>query len=146
MGLNTVTETITYPFVETELETIGVTTADFDALQNLPASQTGTGDMVLATTPTLVTPVLGAATGTSVSVTSNYRALSGTATTAGGAASPAIKMGSTANVGWYFGSGAPSVSAGQGSLYTRTDGSSSSTRLYVNSDGGTTWVAVTTAS
>ena len=45
-----------------------------------------------------------------------------------------------------FGSGAPTLSATQGSIYSRTDGSSSSTRLYVNSDGGTTWVAITTAS
>jgi hypothetical protein len=45
-----------------------------------------------------------------------------------------------------FGSGAPTLSAAEGSLYLRTDGSSSSTRLYVNSDGSTTWVAITTAS
>jgi len=44
------------------------------------------------------------------------------------------------------GSGAPSASAEKGSLYIRTDGSSSSTRLYINSTGSTTWVAVTTAS
>lgn len=68
-----------------------------------------------------------------------------TALTAGGAV--AIKVGSaTTNPGFYTGSGAPTVSAGQGSFYLRSDGSSSSTRLYVNSDGGTTWVAVTTAS
>jgi hypothetical protein len=44
------------------------------------------------------------------------------------------------------GSNAPTLSAPQGSLYLRTDGSSSSTRLYVNSNGSTGWVAVTTAS
>jgi len=49
-------------------------------------------------------------------------------------------------IGFNAGSGAPTYSAKQGSLYVRTDGSSSSTRIYVNSDGGTTWVAVTTAS
>jgi hypothetical protein len=43
------------------------------------------------------------------------------------------------------GAGAPTASAAQGSLYLRTDGSSTSTRLYVSA-GGTTWVAVTTAS
>jgi hypothetical protein len=53
---------------------------------------------------------------------------------------------STAGLGIYIGSGAPTVSAAQGSLYLRTDGSSTSTRLYVNSSGSTTWVAVTTAS
>ena len=44
------------------------------------------------------------------------------------------------------GTGAPTFSAPQGSFYLRTDGSSSSTRAYINSDGATTWVAVTTAS
>ena len=49
-------------------------------------------------------------------------------------------------IGISAGSGAPTYSAKQGSVYFRTDGSSSSTRMYINSDGGTTWVAVTTAS
>jgi len=48
-------------------------------------------------------------------------------------------------VGIYYGSGAPTISAIKGSLYIRSDGSSSSTRLYVN-NGTTTWIAVTTAS
>lgn len=44
------------------------------------------------------------------------------------------------------GSGAPSHSAPKGTLYLRLDGSSSSTRAYINSNGSTSWVAVTTAS
>ncbi len=44
------------------------------------------------------------------------------------------------------GNGAPDLRASKGSIYLRTDGSSSSTRLYVNSDGVNTWVAITTAS
>jgi hypothetical protein len=64
------------------------------------------------------------------------------ATTAGGA--EVFELGGN-GIGVYIGSGAPTVSAIKGSLYIRTDGSSSSTRLYVN-DGTTTWVAVTTAS
>lgn len=69
---------------------------------------------------------------------------SATATTAGGAL--AINIGSAAAApDIYFGSGLPTVSAGQGSLYLRSDGSSTSTRLYVNTDGGTTWTNVTTA-
>ena len=44
-------------------------------------------------------------------------------------------------------SGAPTgIVAKQGSLYLRTDGSTTATRAYVNSDGDSTWVAVTTAS
>ena len=46
------------------------------------------------------------------------------------------------------GAGSPNgaISAAQGSLYLRTDGSSTSTRAYSNSDGATAWVAFTTAS
>lgn len=63
-------------------------------------------------------------------------------TVAGGA--KVLDFGTT-SIGLYFGSGAPTISATKGSLYTRTDGSSTSTRLYVN-NGTTNWVAVTTAS
>ena len=66
MTYNTVTEDVTYDFVETELLSVGISAADFAAMQNLPATQTGTGAMVLATSPTLVTPVLGVAAATSV--------------------------------------------------------------------------------
>ena len=71
-----------------------------------------------------------------------------TAVTAGGSTGVGFLMSSaTTNfLGIFCGSGAPSISAAQGSLYVRTDGSSSSTRLYVNSSGTATWVAVTTAS
>ena len=79
-----------------------------------------------------------------LNVDGSLNALSGTATTAGGAASPVVEMGTTA-LGIYFGSGAPTISAPQGSLYMRTDGSSTSTRLYVNTNGATTWTSVTTA-
>tara|TARA_R110002126_G_scaffold41594_1_gene121093 strand:+ start:150 stop:371 length:222 start_codon:yes stop_codon:yes gene_type:complete len=71
-------------------------------------------------------------------------ARSGTAITAGGQS--AVLATATAGFGIYLGSGAPTVSAAKGSLYLRSDGSSTSTRLYSNSDGATTWVAVTTAS
>lgn len=69
----------------------------------------------------------------------------GTAIPAGGSSSVKILMSSTANFGIYAGSGAPTVSAAQGSIYLRTDGTSTSTRLYVNTDGATTWTNVTTA-
>jgi hypothetical protein len=81
---------------------------------------------------------------TTVSGTSTVTAISGTAITAGGSA--ALLATSTASFGVFLGSGAPTIAAAKGSLYLRSDGSSASTRLYVNSDGSTTWVAVTTAS
>jgi hypothetical protein len=67
-----------------------------------------------------------------------------TAVTAGGAEALTLSSASGAP-GIYFGSGAPTVSAPQGSIYLRTDGSSTSTRLYVNTNGTTGWTNVTTA-
>jgi hypothetical protein len=81
---------------------------------------------------------------TSSTSTGTLTAISGTAITAGGSA--AVLATSTASFGIYLGSGAPTIAAAKGSLYLRSDGSSTSTRLYVNSDSSTTWVAVTTAS
>lgn len=70
---------------------------------------------------------------------------SGVATPAAGAATgPALKFGS-AGIGIFIGSGAPTFSAAQGTLYLRSDGSSTSTRLYVNTNGTTGWTAITTA-
>lgn len=68
----------------------------------------------------------------------------GTAVPAGGAAAAAVRIG-TSGPGVFVGSGAPTVTAPQGSLYLRTDGSSTSTRAYINTDSGTTWTAITTA-
>ena len=72
---------------------------------------------------------------------------SGTATPAAGSTSARLLFGTTAAFGVYYGSGAPTVSAAQGSLYLRSDGSSTSTRAYINnsSGSGTSWTAITTA-
>lgn len=69
---------------------------------------------------------------------------SGTATPAGGGVITRIAIGS-AGVGVYIGTGVPTVSAPKGSLYTRTDATTTTTRLYVNTDGGTTWTNFTSA-
>ena len=69
----------------------------------------------------------------------------GIATPAGGSAAMAFVFGATSGFGIYIGSGAPTVSAAQGSIYLRSDGSSTSTRLYVNTNGTTGWTNVTTA-
>ena len=79
----------------------------------------------------------------SVAATGNITADSGTAPAAGGMA--AFLASSTAGLGVYVGSGAPTISAAQGSLYLRTDGSSTSTRAYINTDGATTWTNLVTA-
>ncbi len=65
------------------------------------------------------------------------------ATPAGGAI--AANFGSSAHCGIAWGSGAPTVSAPKGCLYLRTDGSATNNRAYINTDGGTTWTALTTA-
>ncbi len=77
----------------------------------------------------------------SVAATGNVTADSGTAPAAGGMA--AFLASSTANFGVFVGSGAPSVTAAQGSLYLRTDGTTTNDRLYVR--GASAWIAVTTA-
>jgi hypothetical protein len=64
---------------------------------------------------------------------------------AGGVAGRGLRFSSTANFGVFFGSGAPTLSAAKGSLYLRSDGSGTSDRMYVNTNGSTAWTAVTTA-
>jgi len=78
-------------------------------------------------------------------ITSAVVTRGGTATPAAASAVPALTMGS-ALIGVYWGSGAPgsALTAPQGSLYLRTDGSSTTTRAYINTNGGTTWTAIST--
>lgn len=64
---------------------------------------------------------------------------SGVAIPAGGNSGAALLFSTTAGFGVFYGSGAPSVQAAQGSLYLRSDGSTIATRLYVNTSGSTTW-------
>jgi hypothetical protein len=49
------------------------------------------------------------------------------------------------NFGIFFGSGAPTLSAAQGSLYLRSDGSTTNDRMYVNTNGTTGWTPVITS-
>jgi hypothetical protein len=89
------------------------------------------------TGPVVATTVTAA----SVSATGNLTADSGTAPAAGGMS--AVQISSTANFGIFAGSGAPSVTAAQGSLYLRTDGTTTNDRIYVR--GASAWIAITTA-
>lgn len=68
-----------------------------------------------------------------------------TAIPAGGTAGAGYRFSSTSNFGVFFGSGAPTLAAAKGSLYLRSDGSGTGDRAYINTDGGTTWTALTTA-
>lgn len=84
----------------------------------------------------------GAVTAASVSVTGNLVADSGTAPPAGGMFS--VQLSSTSGLGIYVGSGAPTIAAAKGSLYLRTDGTTTNDRAYINTNGSTTWTALTT--
>lgn len=84
-------------------------------------------------------------TTTAVDVTLPLTILNGTAIPAGGTAGAGYKFSSTSNFGVFFGSGAPTLSAAKGSLYLRSDGSGTGDRAYINTDGSTTWTALTTA-
>jgi hypothetical protein len=77
-------------------------------------------------------------------VAGRAQVLSNFALPAGGDTGVVISA-TTSNIGIYFGSGAPTVSAAKGSIYLRSDGSATNNRMYVNTDGSTTWTAVTTA-
>lgn len=103
----------------------------------LAAETAGTGDDDL---DVRLTPA-GAGT---VRTTAPLRALTGTAIPAGGTAGAGILLTSTANFGIFVGSGAPTLSAAQGSLYLRSDGSGVNDRAYINTDGGTTWTPLVT--
>jgi hypothetical protein len=102
------------------------------------ASVVTVGGTQTLTNKTLTAPVIGAATGTSLATTGLLHAFSGTATPAGGTAGSGIRVGSTSNLGLFFGSGAPTLAAAQGSLYIRTDGAP-----YYNNNGTTGWTALT---
>ena len=68
-----------------------------------------------------------------------------TATPAAGSTTARLLFGTTAGFGIYYGSGAPTVSAAQGSLYLRSDGDGVANRAYINSNGSTTWTSIATA-
>jgi hypothetical protein len=64
---------------------------------------------------------------------------------AGGGAQASIRVSTVSGLGLYFGTGAPTLSAAEGSIYSNTTGSAGA-RLYVNTSAGsgTTWTALTT--
>lgn len=80
-----------------------------------------------------------------LNVDGSMRVDKATAIPAGGTAGTGFKFSSATNFGIFYGSGVPTLSAAKGSLYLRSDGTSNSTRMYVNTDGATAWTAVTTA-
>jgi hypothetical protein len=89
---------------------------------------------------------LGNVTGGNIATSGQVRAFSATAVPSGGTAGAGYVFSSAANFGVFFGSGAPTLIAAKGSLYLRSDGTTTNDRMYVNTDGSTAWTAVITAS
>jgi hypothetical protein len=89
---------------------------------------------------------LGNVTGGNIATSGQVRAFSATALPAGGTTGAGYLFSSVANFGVFFGSGAPTLSAAKGSLYLRSDGTTTNDRMYVNTNGSTAWAAVITAS
>ena len=80
---------------------------------------------------------------TTLAATSTVTARSASALVAGGAAA-FIGTNTAAGMGIYFGYGIPTVAAAKGSLYLRSDGSGVADRAYINTNGSTTWTAIST--
>jgi len=81
--------------------------------------------------------------GTTLDIAGVAKVASGTAIPAGGSTSARILFSTASALGIYFGSGAPTVSAAQGSIYIRSDGAVNA-RLYINTNSSTTWTAFNT--
>jgi hypothetical protein len=114
--------------------------------ENLTINAKGAGTVTINGTATGNIVMGRAVTGVSTSVTGLVTSRSATATPAAASAVAGLSMGSSA-IGIYWGTGDPAtaLTAAKGSVYIRTDGSSVSTRMYINTDGVTAWTAVTTA-
>jgi hypothetical protein len=144
--------TFEFGFVTTDA---GITITLFDL--NRPLSYYTNAVTIAATTASTTTTtgaliVSGGAgvagnvfVGGNTSTVGNNAILTATAIPAGGTTGAGYKLSSTANFGVFFGSGAPTLSAAQGSLYMRTDGSSTTTRMYINTNGTTGWTNVVTS-
>lgn len=70
-------------------------------------------------------------------------ALRNTAVSAGANTQAFIKASTTSNLGAYYGTGDPTFSAAKGSTYVKTDATTTTTRLWINTDGSTTWAFFT---
>jgi hypothetical protein len=111
-------------------------TGNISLTGNVIAGNLTTGDQMVA---------VGNVTGGNLKTNGQVLALSATALPAGGIVGAGYLFSSVSNFGVFFGSGAPTMSAAKGSLYLRSDGTTTNDRMYVNTDGNTTWTAVITA-
>lgn len=115
------------------------------AITSLTGDVTGTGPGATSTTLTTAQPAVH-----TWALKQTFNAGADIAKTvaipAGGSTPAFVGLSSTAGFGIYFGSGAPSaLTAAQGSLYLRSDGTTVNNRAYINTDGSTTWTALVTS-
>ncbi len=101
-------------------------------------------NIIGGSTPAAITGTTVVGT-TSVATAGTIKSYSGTAPGAGSALSVGLTTSSTTNLGLFFGTGDPSFSAAKGSLYSATDASTGTTRLFVNTNGTTGWTNFTAA-
>ena len=104
--------------------------------QVAPAGSSGT-------TQNSLTAALTIASTKAVSAVGSITAQSGTAIPAGGTAGAGLLVSATANFGIFFGSGTPTITAAQGSLYINSAASTTTSRLWVNTTGSNTWTYFT---
>src|ERR1700677_2609866 len=117
--------------------------ATFQGITGMPAGQVGLinnfnrslgGFPMAFGTNNVVRMLIGGSGGVTASPT--------VAPTAGGSVLCGIQASSTASLGIFFGTGAPTFAAAQGSIYSNTTGAAGA-RLYVNTSGSTTWTPAT---
>lgn len=108
---------------------------------NIGAGTTGTVTTGALSMTGFASTVVGVFTG-QFRVTDIVGAKTSTAPASGG--TYYYRVGNSTDFGIYAGSGVPTISASKGSLYLRTDGSGTTDRAYINTDGSTTWTAITT--
>lgn len=127
--------------------TVAVAVIQASGNANLSLDAKGSGTITLNGTGTGNIVLSRAMTGVSVSTTGSQTALSGTAVpaTAGAVAAgaPIIANSNGMTIEWT--TNAPTHTRPKGSLCLHINGSSSSTRAYINTDGAGTWTAITTA-
>lgn len=92
--------------------------------------------------PININPITATSAGV-VQSTGMFVAKAATAIQAGAANQAFIKASSTANFGVFYGTGDPSFSAAKSSLYVKTNATTTTTRLWVNTDGSTGWANFT---
>jgi len=110
---------------------------------NLSCSTTG-GTLQLGSGNLTISSVGNLATIGFISATGSIVANNASTLSAGGLSGVGYLFSSTANFGLFFGSGVPTLSAAKGSFYLRSDGTTTATRAYINTDGGTTWTNIVT--